>query len=437
MSKPVNASMFSKLFLISETAILSFTFVVTLLNAPPSWAEEPGITEKAIRIGASDPLEGDAKVYGQNLKKGIDAALTGQIIQKRTIEFEMLDDRYTPDKAVENTKQLVDKGVFAMVGSFGSVTTQKVLPILAERKIPAFGFYTGAGFAGPGDVLNFRPSSTKEVEAMVTTALAAGIKPNEICAYVQNDEFGMSGLKGFRAALSKQPGTESSISKLDQLIAMTGGDPPRNNVGPVGVHNRNNWAARDGYLSLKNWEKLSGAPCRLVITTALLEPTTMFIAYSRYKNEPWVFSAISVVSGNHFSDELKNKGVTGKSEKVITTQVLPSLDASLPIINEARKALGSDLNYISLEGYVVARLFMEIMKAINGPLTHEAFLKAARLQTYDIGGIKIDFTNDNQGSDFVGFTLLKDGIFASVSAQEMTTISVSYTHLTLPTSDLV
>lgn len=145
----------------------------------------------------------------------------------------------------------------------------------------------------------------------------------------------------------------------------------------------------------------------------------MFIGYSRYKNEPWVFSAISVVSGDNFSNELRDKGVTGKAEKVITTQVLPALDASLPIISEARKALGTDFNYISLEGYVVARLFVEIMKAINGPLTHEAFLKAARLQIYDIGGIKVDFTTDNQGSDFVWFTMLKDGLFTPVTAQEM------------------
>lgn len=418
MNKYVNARLLSKLILLGERALLSFVFIATFINTSLSWAEEPGITEKTIRIGASDPLEGDAKFYGQNLKKGIDAALTGQIIQKRTIEFEMLDDRYIPDKAVENTKQLLDKGVFAMVGSFGSATTQKVLPILAERKIPAFGFYTGAGFTGPGDILNFRPSSAKEVEVMVTTALAAGVKPNEVCAYVQNDEFGMSGLKGFRAALSKQSGAESSISKLDQLIALTGNNPVRNNIGPVGVHNRDNWTARDGYLSLKNWEKVSGTPCRLVITTALLEPTTMFIAYARYKNEPWIFSAISVVSGDHFSTALKDKGVTGKAEKVITTQVLPSLDTPLPLINEARKALGGDFNYISLEGYVVARLFVEIMKSINGPLTQESFLKAARLQPYDVGGIKIDFTNDNQGSDFVGFTLLKESAFSSISAQD-------------------
>lgn len=161
MSRRINKKTFLKLIETSEITLLSLTFATLLLNVLPSWAEESGITEKVIRIGASDPLEGDTKAYGQNLKKGIDAALTGQTIQKHTIEFEMLDDRYMPEKSVENTKQLINKGVFAMVGSFGSATTQKVLPIMAEHKIPAFGFYTGVGFTGPGDVLNFRPSSTK------------------------------------------------------------------------------------------------------------------------------------------------------------------------------------------------------------------------------------------------------------------------------------
>ena len=122
MSRRINKKKISKLIETSEITLLSLTFATLLLNVLPSWAEESGITEKVIRIGASDPLEGDTKAYGQNLKKGIDAALTGQTIQKHTIEFEMLDDRYMPEKSVENTKQLINKGVFAMVGSFGSAT---------------------------------------------------------------------------------------------------------------------------------------------------------------------------------------------------------------------------------------------------------------------------------------------------------------------------
>lgn len=399
--------------------LISLLFAVLVFNFPSAWAEEAGIAEKGIRIGASVPLDGDAKFYGQSLKKGLEAGFKGQAVQKRTIESEILDDSYIPAKAAENAKQLVNKGIFAMVGSFGTATTQQVLPILAENKVPAFGFYTGRGFTGPGDVFNLRPSSTKEVENVITTALAAGLKPKEICAYVQNDGFGMSGLNALRSVFANQPDTEMIVKKLDELLAMTGENPPRNNVGPVGVHNRDNQAARDGYNSLKNWEKVSGTPCRLVVTTTILEPTAMFIGYSRYKNEPWVFSALSVVSSDSFAWELNKKSVEGNSTKIIVSQILPPLDSSLPIIVEARKALGNDLNYVSLEGYVVARLFVEIMKAINGPLTHENFVKTARLHPYDVGGVKVDFTAGSQGSDFIGFTVFKDQHFLPVNAQEM------------------
>jgi len=55
--------------------------------APLSWAEEAGVTDKAIRIGATIPLQGDYKVYGLSMKQGMDATLAGQTVQKRAIEF--------------------------------------------------------------------------------------------------------------------------------------------------------------------------------------------------------------------------------------------------------------------------------------------------------------------------------------------------------------
>ena len=42
--------------------------------APWSRAEEAGVTDKTIRIGATIPLEGDYKVYGLAMKQGMDAA---------------------------------------------------------------------------------------------------------------------------------------------------------------------------------------------------------------------------------------------------------------------------------------------------------------------------------------------------------------------------
>ncbi len=389
------------------------------IGSPLAWAEDMGVTDKVIRIGATIPLQGDHKAHGLTTKRGMDAALAGQVVQKRTIEFVVLNDFYDPAKTVVAAKELIDKGIFAMVHSFGSATARAVLPLLAEKKIPAFGFYTGAAFSGPGDVLNFRTGYVKEVEAVADVALAAGIKPNEICAYVQNDLYGISGLGGLRTALSRQPGAGSLIAKIDEVIKAPGDNPARNGIGPVGVYPRDTTSAREGYQSLKAWETASGHRCRLVVTTAVYEAAATFMGYARYKGETWIFSSPSTAAGITMEGFLKTHKVV---DKVIATQVVPAPDSALPIVVEARKALGDQLDYVSLESYIVGRLFVTILQAIEGPLTRENFLKAARSRPYDIGGIKVDFTTDNQGSDFVLFTLLRDEHFAPVTAQDVAAV---------------
>lgn len=114
---------------------------------------------------------------------------------------------------------------------------------------------------------------------------------------------------------------------------------------------------------------------------------------------------------------LKNKNIT---DNVIATHVVPPLNSPLPLVAEARKALGENLNEVSLEGYLDAKLLVAILQAVEGPLTRENFLKAARRQPYDLGGIKVDFTSSNQGSNAVAFSLLKNGQFAAANSQELT-----------------
>ncbi len=383
---------------------------------PWSWAEEAGVTDKTIRIGATIPLEGDYKVYGLAMKQGMDAALAGQTVQKRSIEFVAINDFYDPAKAVEAAKKLIGQGIFAMVNSFGSPTTRAVLPLLAENKTPAFGFYTGAAFTGPGEVLNFRASYAREVETVVDAALAAGVKPTEVCAYAQNDTYGMAGVKGFRTALARQPGMEQIVAKVDEILNMPGDNPERNGIGPVGVYQRDTVSAREGYQSLKKWEAASGNHCRLLATTAVYDPAATFMGYARYKGEPWIFSSPSPAAGNRLADLLKKNGIT---DKVVATQIVPSPDSSLPVVVEARKALGANLDYVSLESYIVGKLFVAIMQAIEGPLTRENFLKAARRQPYDIGGVKVDFTTDNQGSDFVLLTALQGKDFVVIEPRAL------------------
>ena len=395
---------------------LAALFGLIVLSASPLWAEEPGITDKTIRIGSTLVLKGDAQAIGQGVKQGIEAAFAGEHVQGRTLEFVALNDFYDPATTPKAVQQLVDQGIFLMLGSTGTPTARAALPILAEHHIPAVGFITGAGFKEPGDILNFRASYVQEVTKAIEAALEAGIKPNELCAYVQNDAYGMTGIQGLRQVLAKQSSMDKVVAILDQILAMQGPAPARNNLGPVGVYQRDTLSAREGYKSLKDWEAASSSRCRFVVTIGLPVTVAQFIGYTRYKGEGWIFSVASPGGGAGLKAELDKVKVT---DGVVITQIVPALDSALPIVEAARKPLGKDLNDASLEGYIIGRMVLEIMRNISGPLTRENFLKAARSRVYDLGGLKIDFSNGNQGSDFVLLTYLNGGNYQAIAPEQL------------------
>ncbi|NJN45177.1 MAG: ABC transporter substrate-binding protein [Candidatus Competibacteraceae bacterium] len=372
----------------------------------PVAAQEYGVTDKTIVIGGVMDLEGASSGLGQGMKAGIDAAFKNEKIQNRDIEFVTLNDSYKPELTVEAVRQLIDRGIFLMLGNVGTPTARVALPILAENKVPAVGFFTGAGLLRPGvgDVVNYRASYAQEIASLITAAVAAGVKPAEVCALVQNDAYGMAGVEGLKAALEDKAEAESTISQLEQILNMEGDEPARNGLGPVGVYRRNTLYAKEGYQSLKKWEDSSGSPCRLVVTVGTYVPVANFIGYARYKNENWVFSAVSFTGAESFRQELIKYGVT---DKILMTQVVPALDSELPIVQAARKALGEKLDYVSLEGYIAGKMVLQIMNEINGDLTRDNFLQAVRDNQFDLGGLKLDFTNDNQASDFVLLTDLQ------------------------------
>jgi ABC-type branched-subunit amino acid transport system substrate-binding protein len=391
---------------LARVTLFTLVCAATLLLTGPAFAADAnGISDKIIRLGTLLPLEGDRKDTGNALKAGLEAAFNSQTVQGRHIELAAINDFYDPTKTPDGAKKLIEQGVFMMIGNHGTPTVKAVLPLLAEKQMPLFGPYTGAGLTGPGDVLNVRTSYLKEVKSVIDIALSAGLKPTEVCGYLQNDSYGMSGLQGIRTALADQPNTASLIAKLDEIMNQSGDHPSRNNIGPIGVYQRDTLSSQEGYQSLKNWEKANNTSCRLVVTVGVFNALAKFVAFARYKNEPWVFSFVSF-TGVPLNARFNELQMTGK---LIQTAVTPPLDSSLPLVDEARKALGAGLNPASLEAYMVGKLFLAIAAAADTPLTREGFLKAARRQTYDIGGLKIDWTNNRpSGFDGVFLAFLKD-----------------------------
>ncbi len=364
-------------------------------------ASEYGLTDSTIRIGGVMDLKGDAQGLGQGMKIGIKAAIKGERIEGRKITFSALNDFYNPEHTIEATEKLLKQGTFLVIGNVGTPTAKVSLPILAKNKVPAMGFFTGAGILRPGvgDIINYRASYVQETAEVINAAMASGISPRNICAFVQNDAYGMAGVAGIKLALAKRSGMQSVVKLLDQIIAMEGENPARNNIGPIGTYARNTLRSREGYLSLKHWEEKTGDRCQLVVTVGAYAPIAGFAGYSRYKNEDWLISAVSFTGADNLKKALKQYRI---NDRVMMTQVVPPLNSELPIVKEARKAIAaSQFGYVSLEGYIVGKLFLRIMRDINGDITRNNFLKAVHGRKFELDGLKMDFTTDNQGSDLV------------------------------------
>ncbi|UOG93774.1 MAG: ABC transporter substrate-binding protein [Candidatus Thiothrix sulfatifontis] len=386
---------------------LLFTILFSLFftGIPVNVQAEDGVTATEITIGGVMDLEGHSSGLGSGMKAGIEAALSNQTVAGRKVRIIVENDSYTPDKAVAATEKLIAQKVMLFAGNVGTPTAQVVLPLLEQQKIPAVGFFTGAGLLRPGqgDIINFRASYVQETKAVIDAALQQGVKPNEVCAYVQNDAYGMAGVAGIRSALQKSSGVDTILTALDKIIAASGTEPERNNLGPVGVYTRNTFIARDGYDSLKAWEQ-QGSACKLVVTVGTYEAVARFIAYARSKNEPWIFSAVSFTGADDFRKTL-NKFNT--SDRIIMTQVVPLPESDLLIVQEARTALGKNYGYVSQEGYIVGKLLLHGLRQLETDektINRANLLAAFRGKQFDLGGLAMDFSNDNQGSDLVVMT---------------------------------
>lgn len=386
-----------------------------------SLTSAPGISTNTIRLGSVLVLEGQDEALGNGIKLGIEASLAEEKVQGRSLEVIFRNDYYEPASASKATEQLLEnQDIFLVLGNVGTPTAQVTLPILARQNIPAFGFVTGAKLLRENtypQIVNYRASYAQEIEAVVEMAIAGGITPAEICAYVQNDSYGLDALNSLQQTLNKFGAKEEIIAGYEQVLVSNG---DRNNIGSVGVYSRNTPYSKPGYDSLKKWEQKTGIKCKLVVTASTYRNLAYFTKTSRQNGEKWIISALSFTGADQLRWNLEESDLT---EGVIMTQVVPLLDSNLSIVEEARKALGENFGVISLEGYIVGKMLLKILRDISGELTRENFLQQVAQSQFNLGGITIDFTDgSNQGSELVIISKLNPEGFKEVNLTEFSSM---------------
>ena len=195
----------------SRLATLSAAFALLAATSTGALAQKkygPGVTDTEIKIGNIMPYSGPASAYGVIGKT--EAAYFNKInaeggINGRKINFVSYDDGYSPPKAVEQARKLVESDeVLVVFGPLGTPSNSAIQKYLNAKKVPQLFVATGATkFGEPKEfpwTMGWQPAYQSESRVYAKHLLTA--KPDaKIAILYQNDDFGKDMLKGLKDGL--------------------------------------------------------------------------------------------------------------------------------------------------------------------------------------------------------------------------------------------
>jgi branched-chain amino acid transport system substrate-binding protein len=171
----------------------------------------PGTSDTEIKVGQTIAYSGPASAYGQIGQA--EAAYFKMIndrggINGRKISFISVDDGYSPPKAVEQTRRLVEQEeVAVMFGMLGTPLNLATRTYLNTRKVPQLFVAAGSEqFADPEKfpwTIGFQPTLRSEGMFFAKSILAVNAAP-KIGALYQYDDFGKELLSGLKDGLGAQ-----------------------------------------------------------------------------------------------------------------------------------------------------------------------------------------------------------------------------------------
>lgn len=351
---------------------------------------EPAVEPETLTFGMSTALSGPAASLGAHMRYGVLAAFheanRSRALGRKRLELVVLDDRYEPSLTVPNMHALIDKHkVLGIIGNVGTPTAITAAPIAQRTHTPFFGAFTGANVlrkpVPDRFVINYRASYAEETAAIVDALVASGITAEEIGFFTQNDSYGDDGFFGGLAALRKH-------YKIQQSAVAHG------------RYTRNTTSVESALAELLLHEPIPKA----VIMVGTYAPCAKFIRLAKENGYTPLFLGVSFIG----SEALVH--VLGEyAQGVIITQVVPHFDSELRIALEYRSAMtqmDEDIPYsfVSMEGYLAARILIKALAQIQGDTTREKVNQALEeLGEFDLGtGTELSLSlDDHQASSAV------------------------------------
>jgi branched-chain amino acid transport system substrate-binding protein len=359
-----------------------------------SWAQAqtPGVTDDTILIGSCSPLDGPARVLGNQTVLGATTYLhsindEGGVFGRK-VQLLAFDDGYDPDKAPACFKRMTKEGVFALGFFVGTPTAKVYVPMAQDEKIPVVGLFTGAQMLYEPlkhYIINVRASYYDETREQIDKLWDANIR--KIGVIYQNDAFGKTVLDGVKIALQKHNSVPAGLGTFER------------NTLDVDAGLKDVMAARP----------------QAVVVVGPYAPVAALLKKAHASGWRPQFLTVSFVGTEEL---IKEAGPD--AEGTIITQVVPPYDRiDYATVSLYRKYLtkyypDSQPSFVSLEGFVDAMVVVEGLKRAGRDVTREKFISAIEsIHEMNVGmGSKLvlDYgPTDHKGFDNVYPTVVRNG----------------------------
>jgi ABC-type branched-subunit amino acid transport system substrate-binding protein len=369
----------------STLRLVGFALLACAANAI---AQSSGITAASVTVGQSAAFTGPAAQLGIQMRDGMkvyfDLVNSQGGINGRKIQLVTRDDQYESKLAAENTKKLIDEDrVFALIGYVGTPTSAASLPIFTEAKVPFIGPFTGAELLRTPlnrYIFNVRASYYDETDKIVEQLLTVGMK--RFAVFYQNDAYGQAGLAGMERAVKARGGEIVVKSTVE-----------RNTVDVT-----------------KAVAEIGSKPTDAIVMISAYKSIAAFVRAMKKKGYNGQFHNVSFVGSKALSEEL---GADGQG--VVISQVVPfPFSQAIPVIREFSELAAKakvDVNFSSVEGYLVAKVFAEGLKRAGKTPTRETLVSGLEaMNDIDFGGFTVNFSpSSHNASHFVDLTIIGRG----------------------------
>ncbi len=375
---------------------------VALAGAVLAWAGLAlgQVGDAEVVFGMVGPFSGAAKEMGKEVRIGIEVAFAAQNgaggIHGRMLKLVAVDDGFEPSRTAGAMRELIEvRKVFGILGNVGTATAEVAVPYANEKGVVFFGPLSGASFLrhNPPDryVFNYRASYAEETAAMVRYLVEVRrIPPAKIAVFAQDDAFGDAGFEGVARIMRQYKRDPAKVLRIR--------------------YKRNTADVEDAVRAVAARAKDLGA----IVMVATYKPAARFIERLHDAGvDKLVFTNVSDVNSNALADELGQLG-PGYAEGVVVTQVVPPPTSKATLILKyqdqlKRFAAGEKPSYLSLEGWISARLLIEGLERTGRTLTTDALIDALEgIRAVDLGlGTPVGFgPSEHQASRVVWGTIL-------------------------------